>query len=1085
MTIFNKKKILNSLKDICIFNITDEFFCLLISEIHKQKKENIIIVTSTLYEASKLYNIFNSYNQDVLFFPMDDFISSKSLASSPELRVHRLETIKKIKEENKHILITHLDGYLKLLPPKKAYKKAVLSLEKGDNIERDHFIKQMTNLGYERETFVSKTGDMAIRGYVIDIFPVDEEKPVRLEFFGDEIESIRIFDESDQKTIKEIDKISIYPSNEISHIENEATISDYFNDKITVFKDYNFIEHANIKLQEDVFNYRKSNDIDDKIIEDIRNIKTRQIIYYDSVNNYNKRANVEEFNFEIKPSPSFNEDIEEIKSYIKHQLKNDKTILLCLNERQANLIIKELPTVVKSSDFSKIKKNKLNLIAAPIKQGFIYANFIVLTERELYKQSVKQVNKYKSKFKYSTKINSLDNLKLGDYVVHQAHGIGIYNGIKTISKNKLLKDYIEVLYLANDKLYIPVEKIDLLTKFSPKEGFVAKINRLGGTEWIKTKQRIRAKIKDIAAELIRLYAIRKEAKGYAFSPDGQWQESFEREFNYEATEDQKRVSKQIKEDMESNSPMDRLLCGDVGYGKTEVAFRAMFKAVYDGKQVMYLCPTTILSNQQYLSAKDRFSSFPINIALLNRFTSTKETKRIIEEFKNKKIDILFGTHRILSEDVKAAELGLLVIDEEQRFGVKHKEKIKSIKENIDVLTLSATPIPRTLQMSLMGIRNLSLIETPPVNRYPVQTYVIEESEEILRDSIYKEMSRGGQVFILYNRVEDIELRQEKISRLVPDAKIINAHGQLGKLELENRMQSFINGDYDVLLCTTIIETGIDIPNVNTLIVLNSDRFGLSQLYQIRGRVGRSDKVAYAYLMYNPQKVLTEQAIKRLSVIKEFTELGSGFKIASRDLSIRGAGDILGSEQAGFIDTVGIDLYLRILDEEVKKMQGEVIPEEENIERDQPLLEVTTHIKNEYAEEDDIKIEIHKLISTIDSLERLKIVTAEIEDRFGKIDTDIEVYMYQELFENLAKKIGVYKVKQSDKNIEIILDDKVSKQIEGSKLFELVYRINKNYRLKFYHNRISIILDTFDLDTHYIYCLVELFIALTKPGTIDH
>ncbi len=1077
MTIFSREKILNSKKDICISSVTDEFFCLLISEIFKEKKENIVIVSSTLYEASKLYNIFNNYNVDVLFFPMDDFISSRSIAASPELRINRLETIKKINPKEKQILITHLDGYVKPLPNSSNYKEAVIKIKKGNNIEREDFISKMTDLGYTRETFVSKTGEMAIRGYVIDIFPVDEERPVRLEFFGDEVESIRFFDENDQKTITELEEIVIYPSNEIHNIDKEATIADYFDEKITVFKDYNFIEIANKKLVEDVFNYQKNNDIKEKLIEDFFSIKKNQIIYYDSIDNYNKRKDVEEFIFDIKSAPSFNEDLIEIRSYFDHQIRNDKTILLCLNERQSINITKEFKDINKIDSFSKIKKNKINLMYAPIKQGFIYSNLIVLTEKELYKQSVKQNNKYKSKFKYSTKINSLDNLEIGDYVVHQAHGIGIYNGIKTISKNKVLKDYIEVLYLANDKLYIPVEKIDLLTKFSPKEGFVAKIHRLGGTEWAKTKQRIRNKVKDIAAELIRLYAKRKEAKGFAFSPDGQWQESFEAEFFHDATNDQLLVSKQIKEDMESSNPMDRLLCGDVGYGKTEVAFRAMFKAVYDGKQVMYLCPTTILSNQQYKSALERFSNYPVNIALLNRFVSAKETKKVIEDYKNKKIDILFGTHRLLSDDVKAADLGLLIIDEEQRFGVTHKEKIKSLKENIDVLTLSATPIPRTLQMSLMGIRNLSLIETPPTNRYPIQTYVIEESDELIRDSIYKEMSRGGQVFVLYNKVEDIEQKQAKLEKLVPDAKIINAHGQLSKLELENRMNSFIEGDYDVLLCTTIIETGIDIPNVNTLIVLNADRFGLSQLYQIRGRVGRSDKVAYAFLMYNPNKVLTEQAVKRLSVIKEFTELGSGFKIASRDLSIRGAGDILGSEQAGFIDTVGIDLYLQILDEEVKRMQGVEVPTEETDVIEQPFLEVTTHIKDDYTDEDDVKIEIHKLISTIDSMDKLNEVAKEIKDRFGKFDEDIEIYMYQELFENLAKKINLYKVKQSDKNIELILNDLMSKNIEGSRLFELVYRINRNFRLKFYHNRISIILDIHDLEKHYIYYLVDLFLQL--------
>lgn len=1079
----NKKNIIDTKKDVCIYNVTDEFFCLLISDMFEKSKENIILVTSTLYEASKLNNIFNNLNKEVLFFPMDDILTTRSLAASPELKISRLETLKKLNTDEKQIIVTHLDAYLKPLPNKDSYGKTVIDIKRGDTIERDYLLEALNNLGYKRENFVSKTGEIAVRGFVVDIFPVDEERPIRFEFFGDDLESIRIFDEETQKTIKEIDEITIYPSDDIKSNDNKFSISDYLKTKITIFKDYNVITHANTKLNEDVFHYNNNENYEKIEICDFHEIKKEQIIYYDSINNYNKRKNVQDLVFELKSPPSFNDDVEKLREYLDHHINNGKTIVLALNERQGKNIDKEFRNIIKRKSVDNLKEKHINLLNMPIKKGFIYENYIFLTEFELYKEKTKERNKYKSKFKHSTRINSLDNLEIGDYVVHQAHGIGVYNGIKTISKNKQLKDYIEVLYHGNDKLYIPVEKIEYLTKFSPKEGFVAKVNRLGGTEWAKTKQRVRNKVKDIAAELINLYAKRKEAKGFAYSPDSEMQKSFEEEFIYVPTKDQLIATKDIKEDMEKESPMDRLLCGDVGYGKTEVAFRAMFKAVYDGKQLMYLCPTTILSSQQYKASLERFKNYPVTIALLNRFTTTKDRKRILEDFANKKIDILFGTHRLLSNDVKAKDLGLLVIDEEQRFGVKHKEKIKSLKENIDILTLSATPIPRTLQMSLMGIRNLSLIETPPVDRYPIQTYVIEESDEILRDSIYKEMSRGGQVFVLYNKVEDIELKQAKIQNLVPDARIINAHGQLSKTELENRMQSFVDGSYDVLLCTTIIETGIDIPNVNTLIVLNSDRFGLSQLYQIRGRVGRSDKIAFAYLMYNANKTLTEQAVKRLSVIKEFTELGSGFKIASRDLSIRGAGDILGSEQAGFIDTVGIDLYLQILDEEVKRMQGEEVKEEKTQEAS-PFLEVSTHIKDTYVEEDEIKIEIHQLINTINSIERLEEVSQELKDRFGSYDDELKIYMYQELFESIAKDLDFYKVNQDDKKIEIILSKEFSNKIEGSKLFELVYFINRNYKLKHYHNRISIILELYDLEKHYIYYLVELVIELQKLYSID-
>ncbi|MDE5587309.1 MAG: transcription-repair coupling factor, partial [Bacilli bacterium] len=665
-------------------------------------------------------------------------------------------------------------------------------------------------------------------------------------------------------------------------------------------------------------------------------------------------------------------------------------------------------------------------------------------------------------------------------VVHNVHGIGVYNGIHTITQFGLMKDYLEILYAGKDKLYIPVEKIDLISKFSGNEGVVPKINKLGGSDWNKVKARVKNKIHDIADKLLRLYAEREMKKGFAFSPDGEFQESFEESFEYQETKDQLIAIDQIKHDMESSVPMDRLLCGDVGYGKTEVAFRAIFKAVMDSKQVLYLCPTTILSSQHYHNALIRFSNFPVRIALLNRFTTPKEKKRIIEGLKDGSVDVVIGTHRLLSDDIKPKDLGLLVIDEEQRFGVTHKEKIKEYKSNVDVLTLTATPIPRTLQMSMVGIRSLSLIETPPVDRYPVQTYVIEENNQIIKDAIYKELSRNGQVFLLYNRVETIEKKAMDIGRLVPEAKIICAHGQLSKEELEDRMAAFINHEYDILLCTTIIETGIDIPNVNTLIVLNADCFGLSQLYQIRGRVGRSNKIAYAYLMYNPQKMLTETAVKRLSAIKDFTELGSGFSIATRDLSIRGAGDILGSEQAGFIDTVGIDLYLKLLNDEVEKLKGNPIKEEE-IQNEKPLLDVSTHISDTYTDDDNLKIEIHRKINEIDSYEKLQEVKAEIEDRFGKVNEDMLIYMYEEWFEKMAKYWQIEKIQKTRNSLELYFSPEMTMKIDGEQLFLDAFKITPMFRFKMTSSRLVIILDMIQLEKHYIYYLIDLLQVLKKKN----
>ena len=724
------------------------------------------------------------------------------------------------------------------------------------------------------------------------------------------------------------------------------------------------------------------------------------------------------------------------------------------------------------ADFDHIVSNEVNLVSAPLKAGFIYQNYVFLTANELFLVKEKQ-KKYRTKFKYASSISDINKLSVGDYVVHNIHGIGVYNGIKTLSLSGVKKDYLEVLYYGEDKLYIPVEKIDLLSKYTGKEGYAPKINKLGGNEWEKTKNRVKKKVQDMADDLLQLYAEREARQGFAFSPDCDMLLDFEAEFPYELTPDQKRAIVQIKEDMEKKTPMDRLLCGDVGFGKTEVAFVAAFKAILDSKQVLFLCPTTILSNQHYENALERFKDFPVSIGLLNRFTSPKEVKRIIDGISNGTIDLVFGTHRLLSDDIKPKNLGLLVIDEEQRFGVVHKEKIKKYKTNVDVLTLTATPIPRTLQMSLVGIRSLSLIETPPVNRYPVQTYVIEENNQILKDAIYKELSRDGQVFILYNKVESIEEEKYRIQNLIPEARIITAHGQMNKNDLENRILDFINHEYDILVCTTIIETGIDIPNVNTLIIMDADRFGLSQLYQIRGRVGRSDKFAYAYLMYHPAKVLTESAIKRLNVIKEFTALGSGFSIATRDLSIRGAGDILGSEQAGFIDSVGIDLYLRLLNEEVARKKNLKLPIEEEEIDSKPLLNVTTHIDDHYVSEDDLKIEIHRKINEIDSAEKLEDVKVELEDRFGRVTDDMLIYMYEEWFEKLAKQVRIKRVSQTKNSIELVFPSDVVSKFKVDELFMDSYDISPSFRFLSRGSNLVIILDIIKLEKHPIYYLVSL------------
>lgn len=1059
-----------------------------------KNNSSILVVTSTLYEANMFYKALSNYTNDVLFFPMDDFLTSEALAISPELKNNRLETLNELIKNNKKIVVTNLMGYLRYLPLKEEYQKKILNFEVNKDYSMKKIIDDLNMIGYERSTIVTKTGEMAIRGFVLDIFPLDSTNPIRFEFWGDTIDSIREFDTNSQLTINKLDEATITPITEFivdKQVEEAkqkdlpkytkvTSISTYLDNPLVIFDEYSQLETSYMQLQQEIFDYNISLNIesDRKYMNDLADIKITNSINLSKFDNYESVQNTINYNsYDIEP---FSSNLEEINKRLNKYIKEKKTVIICLNNiYQINKLLDNIenPNFIITNE-NEIFENKINLIKKNIEAGFIFEKYVVISESELFNKKSSKI-KYKNNFKYGTKIRDINKLEQGDYVVHNIHGIGRYLGIKTLLKNNLKKDYLVVEYKDGDKLYIPVEKIELISKYSANSSLEPKLNKLGGIEWHKTKQRIKKKLEDIAGELLNLYAKRQTSNGFSFKKDDNYQIEFENQFVYEETVDQRKVTEEIKRDMESNVPMDRLLCGDVGYGKTEIAFRAMFKAVYSGKQVAYLCPTTILSNQHYQNAMERFKEFPVTVACLNRFVTPKEVKRIIKGLEEGTIDIVIGTHRLLSEDVKFKDLGLLVIDEEQRFGVKHKEKIKQLKNNIDVLTLSATPIPRTLQMSMVGIRNLSLIETPPVNRYPIQTYVLEENDSIIRDAIYKELSRDGQVFILYNHVDDLENKAREISRLVPEAKIIYAHGRMNKKELEDVMIRFMKKEFNVLLCTTIIETGIDIPSVNTLLIVDADYFGLSQLYQIRGRVGRGNVIAYCYLMYKRGKTLSEIAEKRLKVIKEFTELGSGFSIAMRDLSIRGAGDILGSEQAGFIDSIGIELYLKMLNDEINKLKGLPVAEEET--EDLPMLNVETTISDNYVEEAELKIEIHKKINEIDSYEKLNEIKEELEDRFGNINESINIYMYEELFENQAKKLGIQKVRQTNNFIELTLTKEISASIDGQRLFLEVSKLSRMFRFKMSLGCLIITLDTIKLDKHYIYYLLD-FLKILKECT---
>ncbi len=1082
-------KLEDSLQNIALKGMNDTAFCLYVNSFFLREKKNIVILTPTLFEANKIYDNLASYNKNVLFFPMDDFLTSQAIAISPDFKINRLESIISLLDSEKHILVTHLMGFLRFLPKKEDYKKRILHLKVGMEYDIKELERDLINIGYVRDTVVSKTTDMAVRGYVIDVFPITSTRPVRLEFFGDEIESIRYFDEDTQKSIKNIEEIEICPTTEFlvddkdvdvtinqSYYEeynvNPASIIDYLDDSLLLIKDYTQLTNVYQEIMEQVNEYQRTSNSDYHghymhSIDLLDKYSKGYYLTHDSLLNHQK--NIKIIDFKMHEMTKFHENIDAIDNFLQN--KDNNTIIVSLKKHQ----IKSLTKYIKSSyiltDIDHLFLNKVNFIEYSLEEGFFYRDIAIVTSNDLF-NNIENKKKYKTKFKYSTKIKDINKLEIGDYIVHNVSGIGIYNGIKTLSMGDVKKDYIEILYKGNDKLYIPVEKIDLISKYSGKEGVVPKVNSLSSSEWQKTKLRVANKVKNIASELLKIYAEREMKKGFKYHEDSELQKMFESEFEYSLTKDQEIAIKQIKDEMETSHSMDRLLCGDVGFGKTEVAFRAIFKAIENGKQVMYLCPTTILSMQQYNSAVERFKNYPVDIGLLNRFVSTKVQNDVIEKFNAGKIELLIGTHRLLNDVIKPKNLGLLIIDEEQRFGVLHKEKIKKYKSDVDVLTLTATPIPRTLQMSLVGIRSLSLISTPPVNRYPIQTYVVEENALVIKDAIYKELSRQGQVFILYNHVDLIEHKVYEIQSLVPEAKIIFAHGKMNSEEIESRMYDFVNNKADVMICTTIIETGIDIPNVNTLIILEADHFGLSQLYQIRGRVGRSDKIAYAYMMYKKGQVLGEAAIKRLKAIEEFTELGSGFKIANRDLSIRGAGDILGSEQAGFIDSVGIDLYLRILNDEVKRLKGEEV-EEETEDNNYNLVNIGTHIDDNYVSETELKIEIHKMINSIDSYEKLKEVKKEIEDRFGRIDQEMEIYMHEEWFEKIAKKVGVIKVNQTKTSVEIILNREKSKTLDGEKLFMESYKISPYFKFNYHNECLGIKIELPHLPKHYIYYLIDI------------
>ena len=1040
-----------------------------LAAIFNETKRPMVLVTYNEIQARKLYQDLKKLIKQTYFFPKKEITSYDYVAQSKEIEYKRIDVLNKMylakQQKEPIIIVTTIEAVMQKMVAKDTLYQNVIDFEVGKTYLLDGIKEKLVGLGYERSDLIENKGQFSIRGGIVDV-GLSEKIGVRIEFWGDEVDSIRFFQISSQRSTEMLKEITIFPAHElivqdlseaVKNIQEKypeeiedielikngdyiSKINKYFNEfyeNQASFLDYMSDEYLLLLDENSKINQRKTNIIEDnnKLIESLvekekfvpeaieniskfeYNFEEKQIIYLEQNDSI---KNIQKYYFETREINFYNLQLDLLLADIVTYQKNKKKgVLLAGNEISA----KKLCDILKENQINykyereaeNVKPGEIIVTIGGFSSGFenYDLNLIVISLQNNFEEPVKRKKKLSSTFKDSEKIVFAD-LKPGDIVVHQTHGIGQFIGVNTITADGVTKDYIKIKYRNDDILYVPTNSLDSVRKYiGGGDNSSPRLNKLGGKEWSATTSKVKKNLEAVAKDLIELYAKRQKIKGFSFSPDTPWQKQFEDSFPYTETDDQLRCIQDVKKDMEKPQPMDRLLCGDVGYGKTEVAIRAAFKAVMDQKQVAYLVPTTILANQQYEEFKTRMQEFAINVELLNRFKTKKEQDEIIKKLKLGEVDVVVGTHRLLSEDVNFKDLGLLIIDEEHRFGVKDKEKIKKLRTNIDVLTMTATPIPRTLHMSIVGVRDMSVIYEPPHNRKPVQTYVLGYDQEVITEAITKEIERGGQVFYLFNQVEGIEKKANEISMLVPEAKVGFAHGKMSGRELEEIMESFINQEINVLVCTTILESGIDIPNANTIIVENADRLGLAQLYQIRGRVGRSDKQAYAYVTYKRDKLLSEVADKRLKAIKEFTEFGSGFKIAMRDLEIRGAGSMLGEMQHGHMEQVGYDTYCKLLDEVIKEMQGIEVVEEQDVQID---LAVSSYIPDNFIENSSQKIEIYQNIALCRTEEELQNVIDEVIDRYGRLPKELENLIDIARIKQLARKANILKIAQRENGI---------------------------------------------------------------------
>ena len=1015
-----------------------------------------LILSEDERSAKQIYEDYRFYDRDVLYYPARDLLFFQADIHGNLIIRQRMQVIKALLTREEVTVVTSVDGCMDFLGSLENIKNQLIHFRNDSALDLDKLKDSLVQMGYERVGQVEMPGQFSIRGGIVDIYALTEENPWRIELWGDEIDSIRSFDAQSQRSLENLEEIVIYPAAEQQAENSGITFPDYFPaDKTLIFLDEpnRLVENAQAVEEEFSQSCRNReekgtanlsrgwmcgwNDLQKKL-------NRRNCISFSSLEpkktGWDLTGN---FNLTVKSMNSYQSSFELLVKDLKQYKKRGyQTVLMSGSRTRAERLAKDLQEEGLSAFYGQdtdriLESGEIMTVYGHARKGFEYPliKFAVITETDIFGKEQKPRKKKKT-YK-GNRIQDFAELSIGDFVVHERHGLGIYRGIEKVEVDKVVKDYIKIEYRGGSNLYILATQLDALQKYAGADADrTPKLNKLGGQEWKKTKTRVKGAVRNIARELVELYAVRQEKEGYVCGPDTVWQKEFEEMFPYEETEDQLAAIEDTKRDMESTKIMDRLVCGDVGYGKTEVALRAAFKEVQESRQVVYLVPTTILAQQIYNTFVQRMKEFPVRVDLLCRFRTPAQQKKTIEDLKKGQVDVVIGTHRVLSKDVEYKNLGLLIIDEEQRFGVAHKEKIKQLKKNVDVLTLTATPIPRTLHMSLIGIRDMSVLEEPPMDRVPIQTYVMEYDEETVREAVSRELRRGGQVYYVYNRVNDIAEVAHRLAKLLPEARVDFAHGQMSERELESVMYSFINGDIDVLVSTTIIETGLDISNVNTMIIHDSDRYGLSQLYQLRGRIGRSNRTAYAFLMYRQNMMLKETAEKRLSAIREYTDLGSGFKIAMRDLELRGAGNLLGAEQHGHMNAVGYDLYCKMLSEAVKEAKGIHTMEdfETTIDLNMDAFIPDSYISNEYQ-----KLDIYKRIAGIETQQDYDDMLEELLDRFGEMPKAVLNLLAIARMKALAHRAYVTEIKQTGADMRITLYEKAQLDPAGIPAILAKYR----------------------------------------------